>query len=287
MSRIDRFYVSGPVGDWGGHIGIHAGTCFSDHSPVMVVVSEGERGGSASIRVPASVQTDGMLADQVGQLWAQCQWRIGERAQSCADGLLRISDLLRDEATSRLCLIRESERALRRGVSSIQRQLERRPDSEWLGTQLAQARQELRDIEDRRYEFLFHRRATQWSQVGDRVTGEFFRITGPRFAREGVRGLRRPDGSVEVEPEGLREFATGFYRSLLSVEEESGTLEASRQRVLMSSVRRTVTEEMCDNLLAPFSEEELLRALKALPPETFALVGMGFFRPFFCSTGIS
>ena len=267
MSRIDRFYVSGPVGDWGGHIGIHAGTCFSDHSPVMVVVSEGERGGSASIRVPASVQTDGILADQVGQLWAQCQWRIGERAQSCADGLLRISDLLRDEATSRLCLIRESERALRRGVSSIQRQLERRPDSEWLGTQLAQARQELRDIEDRRYEFLFHRRATQWSQVGDRVTGEFFRITGPRFAREGVRGLRRPDGSVEVEPEGLREFATGFYRSLLSVEEESGTSEASRQRVL-SSVRRTVTEEMCDSLLAPFSEEELLRALKALPRDS-------------------
>ena len=99
------------------------------------------------------------------------------------------------------------------------------------------------------------------------MTGEFFRITGPRFARKGVRKLRRPDGSVEMEPEGLREFATGFYRSLLSVEEESGTSEASRQRVL-SSVRRTVTEEMCDRLLAPFSEEELLRALKALPRDS-------------------
>ena len=97
--------------------------------------------------------------------------------------------------------------------------------------------------------------------------GGVFRITGPRFSREGVRGLRRQDGSLEVEPEGLRSLATDFYRRLLSVEEESITVEGSRQRVL-GSVWQSITDDMQDNLLAPFSEEELLRALKALPRDS-------------------
>ena len=95
MSRIDRVYVSGAVGDWGGTIGILAGTCFSDHFPVLLMVTEGERRGSSVIRVPASVQTDGTLADQIGQLWAQCQWwQDGDRARTCAEGLLHISSFL-------------------------------------------------------------------------------------------------------------------------------------------------------------------------------------------------
>ena len=102
MSWIDRFYVSGTVGDWGGSIGILAGTCLLDHSPVLLMVTEGERRGSSVIRVPASVQTDGMLADQIGQLWAQCQWQDGDRARTCAEGLLHISSFLRGEAASRL-----------------------------------------------------------------------------------------------------------------------------------------------------------------------------------------
>ena len=58
-----------------------------------------------------------------------------------------------------------------------------------------QAQQELCMIEERRHEFLYHRQAAHWSQVGDRVTGEFFRMNGPRHSREGVHKLLRPDGS--------------------------------------------------------------------------------------------
>ena len=125
MSRIDRFYVSGAVGDWGGFTGILAGTCLSDHSPVLLMVTQGARGGSAGLRVPACIQTDGTLADQIGQLWAQCQWQDGDRARTCAEGLLLISSFIRGEAASRLSSTREAKRALHRSVSSIQRQLER------------------------------------------------------------------------------------------------------------------------------------------------------------------
>ena len=39
---------------------------------------------------------------------------------------------------------------------------------------LETARRELQQIEERRYDYTFHRQATQWTQVGDWVIGEFF-----------------------------------------------------------------------------------------------------------------
>ena len=136
--------------------------------------------------------------------------------------------------------------------------------SEWAGSQLIQAQQELRVAEERRHEFLFHRQAAHWTQVGDRISREFFLITGPRHSGEGVRSLRHSDGSITTDPEELRTIATHFYSSLLTCDEASGTFRESRQRVLRH-VQRSVTDDMRRRLLAPFSESELLDALRALP----------------------
>ena len=264
MSRIDRIYVSDMFGDCGGTVGILAGSCLSDHSPVVLVSSGGRSRTVGAMRIPAGVQTDSGVALQVEQIWHQLEWQSGSLGATLADGIQQISSLLLSEAEDRLRRARETERDLHRGIASIQRQLERHPDSEWLGSQLAQAQQELWDVEDWRYKFSYHRQAASWTQVGDRVTGDFFWITGPCHSREGVRRLRRPDGSVESEPEGLRTLASQFYQSLLSVEEASPTLFGSRWRVL-GSVRRTVTDTMRQQLLAPFTELELYVAVRALP----------------------
>ena len=149
------------------------------------------------------------------------------------------------------------------GVSPLYRDCLSSPDSDWVGTQLAQAQQELRETEERRHDFLFHRHAAQWTQVGDRVSGEFFSIMGPRHSRAGVRRLRRTDGTLATEPEELREIASQFYRELLTEDALSPTSLESRQRVL-SHVRRSVTEDMRLRLLAPFTSSELHDALRAL-----------------------
>ena len=132
-----------------------------------------------------------------------------------------------------------------------------------MGWQLAQAQQELRETEERRHDFLFHRHAAQWTQVGDRVLGEFLSIMGPRHSRAGVCRLRRTDGTLATEPEELREIASQFYRELLTEDALSPTSLESRQRVL-SHVRRSVTEDMRLRLLAPFTSSELHDALRAL-----------------------
>ena len=126
------------------------------------------------------------------------------------------------------------------------------------------AQLELQLVKERRYDFTFHRQAAKWSQVGDRVTEEFFRITGPRPSRVGIRRLRRPDGSLASEPEDVRELATSFYRELLSAEAPLTHQLACRQEVWRHA-RRVVSSEMQDALLSPLTCEELPEALRALP----------------------
>ena len=121
------------------------------------------------------------------------------------------------------------ESCLHRGVASLQRILESHPDSEWASTQLIQAQQELREVEDRSSEYVYQRQATQWTQVGNRVTGEFFVATRPRHSWNGIRQLRRLDGSMTSERDEMREMATRFYHTLLTKEIPPDTWWKSRQ----------------------------------------------------------
>ena len=133
LSRIDRMYISDFFGDRGGTIVILSGTCMSDHSPVMLVMSKGERRTSSSLRIPESLQTEEQFAGQIEQLWSQLRWQPGSSLQTLAIGLQQSSSLLREEASRRLAQTWAMERSLHCSVASLQRQLESHPDSEWLG----------------------------------------------------------------------------------------------------------------------------------------------------------
>ena len=83
-------------------------------------------------------------------------------------------------------------------------------------------------MEEHRHEFFFHSQAAQWTQIGDKVTGEFFEVAGPRHHRVGFRQLKKPDGTLAVEPDEMREVATDFYGDLLIVDPPLGSLDACR-----------------------------------------------------------
>lgn len=82
-------------------------------------------------------------------------------------GMVEQSESFWAEASRRLAKVQEQEQRLHQSVASLQRQEERHPSNEWVGTQLDQTRQELRAIEERRHEFSFHRQATHWTHVGE------------------------------------------------------------------------------------------------------------------------
>ena len=91
------------------------------------------------------------------------------------------------QVNSALLSFCEIEQCLHQGVASLQHILEGHPNSKWAGTQLVQAQQELQEVEDWRLEFVYHRQTSQWTQVGDRVTGEFFAATRPRHSWSWIR----------------------------------------------------------------------------------------------------
>lgn len=71
---------------------------------------------------------------------------------------------------------------------------------------MAQARQELREVEECRYDFNFHQLA-RWIQVGDWVVvAKFFEVTGLRHTRASIRSLRQVDGSIIKDPMQVRDF---------------------------------------------------------------------------------
>ena len=78
LSRLDRINASDLIVDKGGSVGIMAGTCMSDHAPVLVVLSEGHRSFSQSMRIPECVQLDSSLAERIEQIWGRC-WSRGHR----------------------------------------------------------------------------------------------------------------------------------------------------------------------------------------------------------------
>ena len=84
-------------------------------------------------------------------------------------------------------------------------------------------------MEERRHEFFYHSQATQWTQIGDKVTGKFFEVAGPRHHCAGVRQLKKPDGTLAIEPNEMREVATDFYRDLLIVDPPSELLDAYKE----------------------------------------------------------
>ncbi|RYA44469.1 hypothetical protein DD606_25180, partial [Enterobacter cloacae complex sp. GF14B] len=148
------------------------------------------------LRIPERVLLDSALRERVEALWTEGLDRQDSPADRVASGLAQISCFFLQESLARRAAAREAEQRLRRGIALLQRMQEQHPDSPWLEEQLQQARQELASTEERRHEFAFHRQASKWTQVGDRVTGAFFEAVGPRPSHAKVSQLRRPDGSI-------------------------------------------------------------------------------------------
>ena len=122
----------------------------------------------------------------------------------------------------------------------------------------------MREIEESRHEFYYHQQASQWTQLGDRVTREFFAINGPRHSCVGIRQLKRQDGTIATEPDELCSIATDFYSDLLSADPPTAARKVCRETT-WTHVQRRVTDRMRDALALPLSDEELMEALRVLP----------------------
>lgn len=90
-------------------------------------------------------------------------------------------------------------------------------------------------------------------------------------SRVGVQRVHWLDGSLSSTPKKVRQIATQFYWTLLTEETHSFTHLVSRQ-VVLGHVCRSMFDGMPKKLLALFSKEELLDALRALARDSCSSV---------------
>ena len=80
LSHIDRMYVSDALSNCGGMTSFVAGSCMSNHAPVVVSFKERDYHGSPITCIPESIQLDENLALHIGKIWGQLQWDAGTKA---------------------------------------------------------------------------------------------------------------------------------------------------------------------------------------------------------------
>ena len=256
LSRLDRFYVSTYLRQWGGQIGILAGTSFSDHSLVSLEVLGRKLNGQAVTRMLDSVIQDSSLKEQVNQLWNS----FGGGQRTVPERFMQILSHTRDlfcfHSREKYRKYVKKEKALRYSLASLQRLQEQNPACSWTKSRLQQGRREIQEMDQSRVDFINKERASEWINVGDRVTKQFFNIVQPRFRRLPIQALREEDGRILTDEVGMRRIATKYYRKLLTTELLTDEVLAARQEI-WGHVKKIVSDSMNSELTAQITEIEV------------------------------
>ena len=76
-------------------------------------------------------------------------------------------------------MLQAKEKQSRTSLLSLQRLHECYPHCTWIAEKLGSAKQELVLLLEKREKFQYHHRATNWTQMGDKCTSEFFQAIRP------------------------------------------------------------------------------------------------------------
>jgi hypothetical protein len=112
-----------------------------------------------------------------------------------------------------------------------------------------------------REEILWMQRSrVAWLREGDRNTKYFHRRASWRKKKNRIRKLKRPNGSWTCDTEEMEGLATDFFKTLFTRD------EAVNPNLITDLISPCITDDMNNNLCAPFSEKEISDALFQIGP---------------------
>jgi hypothetical protein len=100
----------------------------------------------------------------------------------------------------------------------------------------------------------------QWLAEGDRNTRFFHLRASKRKKRNRINRLKRPDGSFTEDGQEMSSMTREFYNNLYSSEGTTGMEE------VLDSVPISMTHDMNEKLVPPFTESEVKLALFQMYP---------------------
>jgi hypothetical protein len=99
-----------------------------------------------------------------------------------------------------------------------------------------------------------------WLHDGDRNTGFFHAKAKQRSRTNRIVSLKRDDGSLCMRQEEIGQMTIGFYKHLFTAQ------EATTPEEIVQHVPRKVTDSMNGELVAPYSAQEVQKALFMMHP---------------------
>ena len=160
LARLDRFYVSSNLAQRGGQIGIMAGTTFSDHAPVLLLLKDEVVYRKDTFRIPDSIIRDATLRAQVETIW-NGRRNVEDPVRDFMSKIEESSELFRLQEKERYSIFVQREKALRSSLSSSQRLQEKFPNCKWIGDLLYKARMEIMEMEARRTDAQLDRKSAE------------------------------------------------------------------------------------------------------------------------------
>ena len=100
----------------------------------------------------------------------------------------------------------------------------------------------------------------QWVAKGDKNTKYFHGVATQRKRRNFIKGVRDLDGVWQTEEGVISDIFVDFYTKLFS----SSNVQGLNQ--VLEGVKRVVTADMNEELLKPYSKDEIEAAIRQMAP---------------------
>ncbi|KAA3462160.1 reverse transcriptase [Gossypium australe] len=101
---------------------------------------------------------------------------------------------------------------------------------------------------------------TNWLRMGDKNTAFFHKSASHRKRKNMLKGLEDEFGTLKTEIEEMAKMATHYFKDLFS---SKGTSDCSK---LLESFQPSITEEHNRDLMAEFTKDEIVAAIKSIAP---------------------
>ena len=235
----------------------------SDHSYVFLDFAPpaGVERGPGLWKFNTSHLKDEAFCSSIAKCWAE--WQMERARFSCLSswwdaGKVRLKRLIRKYSRAKASEHKQKVKMLNAAIYHAQRRID---NGEQLHGLLEDVKAELATellVEAQGAQL---RASTQWAEEGESSSAYFFRQEKVQAKRRLIGRIRRPDGSVAEDTNGILRVWQDFYFGLFS----SQPLEEGEQNFFLEKLERRLSPEDANICEGMVSEQECLRALKAMP----------------------
>ena len=254
QERLDRFVANASWKDLFGSSSVtHLEKRKSDHLPIVLNIrTHMQRGTKAKKKKLFRFEEMWTKEEECGEVIA-AEWIKGDDVNG---NLSRTASKLREWSHKRFGEFAKEMRACKQQMGELME-----------AEQTTETLQKMRDIDSRmdelesREEIFWKQRSRQdWLCHGDRNTQFFHSKAKQRERRNNISRLKDAAGAIHEDEESIAEVLVNHFQEMFCANSETD------MDPIIGKVQRSISEEMCRMLAAPFRREEILDALKQMHP---------------------